>query len=121
MNKSEHSFNQLPIGDDIVFNLIDSTTIGINNGNEILNPRLSPFNSTKVFVDKLANTFLRIVYPEQIFKEGMKAKVLEPGKKWVTGIIRLRLVIEFIPEEPENNNKTGQLDSTLDDLRNIQL
>ena len=120
MNESEQAYKQLPVGDDIIFNLIDTTTIGAGSY-EILNPGLNPFSSTKEFVDKLARYFISMLYPSNIYGEGIKAKVLEPGKKWVTGIVRLRLVVEFIPDEPEENNKNGQFGSTLDDIRNLKL
>ena len=120
MNAPEQPSIQLPVGDDIVFKLIEDTNIGVSGG-EILIPGSSPFISTKEFVDKLARYFLGMLYPSQIFKEGIKAKVLEPGKKWVTGMIRLRLVVEFIPDELENNGTLDKFTSSLDELRSKNL
>lgn len=120
MNAPEEPFKPLPVDDDIVFKLINDEKIGVSGG-EILNPGSNPLMSTKEFVDKLARYFISMLYPNLIFKEGIKAKVLEPGKKWVTGMIRLRLVVEFLPDEPEDNGTSGKFVSKLDDIRNINL
>ena len=58
-------------------------------------------------------------YPEELCEQGIKAEILEPGKNWVTGMIRLRLVVEFIPDEPKKNGTSNKIVSALDDIRNI--
>ena len=120
MSPPEQPYLPMPVNDDVIFKLIEDTTIGVSGG-ELLIPRPNPFISTKEFVDKLARIFLNMLYPGQIFKEGIKAKVLEPGKKWVAGTIRLRLVVEFSPDEPEDNRTSDKFVSQLDDIRNINL
>ena len=120
MNAPEQPFKPLPIDDDIVFKLIENTIINTDNG-EILNSGKNPLGTTKNFIDKLAEKFLSMLYPEEIFAEGIKAKILEPGKKWVTGTIRLRLVVEFIPDELENNGTLDKFASSLDDMRSRNL
>ncbi len=121
MSAPEKTFKPLPVDDDVVFKLIEDTEISVYSGNEIFNPRTTPLGSTKEFVDNLAKYFITRLYPDKVFKEGIEAKILEPGKKWVKGIIRLRLVVEFSPDEPENNGTSNKIVSTLDDIRNIKL
>ena len=103
MSEPEQPFKPLPVDDDVMFKLIDDLQIGVHNHEETLvfNPRINRFGSTKHFLDNLARHFITKLYPAQIFEEGIKARVLEPEKKWVTGTIRLRLVVEFVPDEPE--------------------
>jgi KGK domain len=45
--------------------------------------------------------------------EGLPCQVLQPGKKWQEGKIRLRVIAEFVP----NDSETG-MESILDDIRN---
>lgn len=45
-----------------------------------------------------------------------KCEIIQPGKHWQTGKIRLRVVIEFCPDEPESDR---DLDSPLDDIRQM--
>ena len=52
---------------------------------------------------------------------GIKGRILEPGKQWITGMIRVRFVVEFIPDEPENNGTFNKVASQLDDIRNINI
>lgn len=121
MSAPEQPFKPLPVDDDVVFKLIEDLQIGVHGVNEFVDTRTTPFSSTKHFLDNLAKYFITRLYPDKVFKEGLKARVLEPGKKWVAGTIRLRLVVEFIPDEPENNGTTDKSVSTLDDIRNINL
>lgn len=130
MNASEQPFKPLPIDDDTVFKLINHAEIGVYDTNlnargpertPIFNPQANSFGSTKQFVDDLAKRFITKLYPDQLFKEGVKANVLEPGKKWVTGAIRLRVVVEFIPDEPKNNGTLDRFSSSLDELRSKNL
>lgn len=131
MNTPEQPFKPLPIDDDTVFKLISSPEIGVYDtyppnqyGREktsIFNSETNSFGSTKDFVDNLAKYFIAKLYPKQLFKEGVKANVLEPGKKWVKGIIRLRLVVEFIPDETESNVTLDKFSSSLDDFRSKNL
>ena len=45
--------------------------------------------------------------------QGLPCQVLQPGKKWQEGKIRLRIIAEFVP----NDSETG-MESILDDIRN---
>ena len=45
--------------------------------------------------------------------EGLPCQILQPGKKWQEGKIRLRVVAEFVPNESET-----AIESILDDIRN---
>lgn len=48
---------------------------------------------------------------EQAFIDGFECKVLQPGKKWQTGKIRIN--VEFCPDDPT------EPDSPLDDIRKM--
>ncbi len=121
MNSPEQPFKPLLIDDDTVFKLIEDKTISVKGRGEIVNPGLNSFTSNKEFIDKLANSLLCLLSPQAILEKGLKARVLEPGKTWVTGKIRLRLVVEFIPDELENNGTLDKFASSLDELRSKNL
>ncbi len=76
------------------------------------------YSSTQEIADKFVNIIADFSSNQDFLEKEIKAGVLETGKKWVTGTIRLRLVVEFIPDELENNGTSGELGSLLDDLRN---
>ena len=79
------------------------------------------YQSSKEFVDNVLQPLRDSCYPEELCEQGIKAEILEPGKNWVTGTIRLRFVVEFIADEPENNGTSDKFVSTLDDIKNINL
>ena len=65
---------------------------------------------------------------EQIFEEGVEYKVLKYGaKEWQSGKIKIKVTVEFCPDEPEEeieenseDNNSEELEtevSPLDDLR----
>lgn len=57
---------------------------------------------------------------EDWFSDGISCEVLELGtKNWQEGKIRLKLTVEFCPNQPENNENTvnDSEESPLDDLR----
>ena len=62
--------------------------------------------------------------------DGTPCEILEPGKVWRKGRVRLKVSLEFCPDEPKippseldnGSNKTSAdqpLDSSLDDIRSI--
>jgi hypothetical protein len=91
MNAPEQTFKQLPGSDDVV-KLPPSTYITIG-GNEVFSPINSPFySSTKELKDKIANPIRSYCNTATWSEDGIKVEILEPGNKWVTGKVRLRLV-----------------------------
>jgi hypothetical protein len=82
------------------------------------------YQNTKDYVSGLTTqilSFFSHVYNGQLIKQGVKVELLEPGKNWVIGHIRLRWTLEFIPDEPKNSKTSGEYLSPLDDIRNINL
>lgn len=71
----------------------------------------SLYMSSKDFVDKSRDAYQNVSHSE-LFDQGLKVTKLESGKKWITGNIRFRLVIEFVPDEPEITTE-----SFFDDIR----
>ncbi len=59
----------------------------------------------KEFVDKLKDGIYQSVSNNELFDQGIKVTKLERGKKRVTGSIRFRLVIEFVPEIREGTTR----------------
>ena len=119
MSSPEQPFKPLPVDDDVIFKLIEHTVIIATDGPEIFDTNKSPLSSTKDFVDKSLKHY--IDSPQESFQQGLKAKVLEPGEKWVTGSIRFCLVVEFAPDELDSNGTSDKSVSSLDDIRNINL
>ena len=44
---------------------------------------------------------------------------MEPGKAWLKGRFRLRIVLEFISDQTEENRLIGNSASSLDELRKM--
>ncbi len=51
------------------------------------------------------------------FKEGFPSRMLQPGEQWKEGKIRLRVVAEFIPDEPETIPNDRPAEPSLDTFR----
>lgn len=79
------------------------------------------YRNTKEFAGAYTESINCYFPADEIFRQGIKVELLEPGKNWVKGSIRLRLVFEFIPNELENSKTSGEYLSPLDDIRNINL
>ena len=121
MSAPEQPFKPLPVDDDVIVKLPSNTHIMVG-GQDLFRARSSSLHvSTKELKDKTANPIIDYFSPQEFFEEGIIAEILEPGKKWVKGMIRLHLALEFIPDEPENNGTSDKSVSTLDDIRNINL
>jgi hypothetical protein len=78
-------------------------------------------NITKQLNEQLGVRYLDIGH--QLFTQGKECEILKPGKGWQKGKIRIKLTIEFCPDEPEpvednghqeTNNST---ESPLDEIR----
>ena len=117
MDTPERPSVQLPVGDDVVIKITEDVKISAGNAS-IFNGAQFLYSSTQEIADKLVKFIVSYAGKDDFFGKEIKAKVIEPGKSWVTGKIRLRLVVEFIPDELENNGTSGELGSLLDDLRN---
>ena len=51
----------------------------------------------------------------QWFNQGVDCELLEAGKNWKKGKVKINIQLEFIPDEPEPEIKDN--DSVLDDIR----
>lgn len=74
----------------------------------------------------LSNHSVRIIrdrtsFDEKWFEEGKKCKILRLGAKgWESGKLRIKVSLEFCPDEPEEDievDEIDQLEDSLDDLR----
>lgn len=120
MNAPEQPSIQLPVSDDVVIKITEDVKISAGNAS-IFNGAQFLYSSTQEIADKLGKFIVSYAGKDDFFGKEIKAKVIEPGKKWVTGTIRLRLVIEFIPDELENNKTLGEPASSLDCMRSRNL
>ena len=84
---------------------------------EKINELLSSYSYT--FHEKLVNS--RIIGSNDNsavwFKEGFPSRMLQPGEHWKEGKIRLRVVAEFIPDEPEAIPNAQSIEPSLDAFR----
>ncbi|MEG4940314.1 KGK domain-containing protein [Microcoleus sp. F4-D5] len=85
-----------------------------------------PIISSGQFQTYLQNsTCLKDDIKSVLFGEGIEGEVLRFGsQRWQKGKIRVKIAVEFCPDEPEvdeapehNNSETSQPESPLDDLR----
>lgn len=56
------------------------------------------------------------------FTQGVVCKILKPGMLWQTGRIRLKVSVEFVPDEadsPQNGQSGEPLDTTLEEIRQM--
>lgn len=102
---------KLPKGTHMVF----GTTVLFDASSSTL------YTPTKELVDKVKKHLCDPLFPQEIFKQGVKVEILEPGKQWASGKLRYRLVFEFIPDEQENNKIPSVSVSPLDDIRKMNL
>ncbi|MFM7579259.1 MAG: KGK domain-containing protein [Microcystaceae cyanobacterium] len=70
-----------------------------------------------VIFSKIINSHLlgnNLKIPEEAFTEGIDCEILDANfKSWKKGKFQAKLVVEFIPDEPETN----QYESPLDEIR----
>ena len=117
MSAPEQPSIPLPVSDDVIVKITEP--VKITAGSTLLfDSAQFLYSSTKEIADKLIKFILKNTGEQDFFKEGIKAEILAPGKKWVTGTIRGRFVVEFITDEPDNNKTTSEFVSPLDDIRN---
>lgn len=100
MHNGEQTYQPLPMNDDIIVKLPEGTDIVI--GNQVFQVGTSLYNSSKVFLGKVAKYIYDNSTPH-LFIQGIKVEILKPGKQWTAGKLRCRLVFEFIPDHSQNN------------------
>lgn len=89
MNDLEQTSEPLPVDENTILKIFHGTS-------------QSPlYQSTQDFVNLM--TTEPISCNDELYQQGTKVEILEPGKQWKTGKIRLRLVFEFISDKQENN------------------
>ncbi|XWK88498.1 MAG: KGK domain-containing protein [Phormidium sp.] len=83
--------------------------LAINNQNKLPNTLFYALQEQGVKLENLAAT-------QKLLVDGLDAETLKIGAKgWQKGKIRVRVILEFEPEEPESNEP----ESPLDDLRRM--
>ncbi|MFQ3635024.1 MAG: KGK domain-containing protein [Cyanobacteriota bacterium] len=83
------------------------------------------------FNNELFNQDIRVIpydpkdkneHYEWWFTQGVACKLLKPGMLWQKGRIRLKVSVEFVPEEAENSQgaqSAETLDTTLEEIRQM--
>ena len=54
---------------------------------------------------------------EKWFTTGIASQILKPGEQWQDGHFRLRIVAEFVPDEPETIPADQPIEPSLDTFR----
>ncbi|MBD2626466.1 KGK domain-containing protein [Trichormus variabilis] len=59
--------------------------------------------------------------PDDWINNGVACQILKPGKNWQTGKLRIKVNLEFCPDDPEieQTTKSQEPESPLDDLRRM--
>lgn len=120
MSNSEFS-KPFPVDDDIIVKLPKGTVIYYGNTYLFDASSSALYTPTKELTDKVEKHLRKALGPQEIFEQGVKVELLEPGKQWTSGKLRCRLVFEFIPDEQENNKIPNESVSPLDDIRKMNL
>ena len=107
MSQSEKFSRTLPINENVVIKFDEHPKI-INGPTPIFDGTQYIYSSTKEITDKLVKHVFVGLQPQQLLNDGIKAQILEPGKNWTTGKVRLRLVVDFIADEPEMTEATTE-------------
>lgn len=93
--------------------------IGINSElmEQKINGVLSSYSRT--FHEGLINSKIIESYDQSYvwFQEGCPSRMLQPGEQWKEGKVRLRVVAEFIPNEPEIISADRPTEQSLDTFR----
>lgn len=107
MSELEQTFKVLPVDDDVVLKLPEGTVIESFNTTAFDASESPVYVSAKELNDEVLGPILDNFNNPDLVEQGVEVRLLEPGKKWVTGKICLRLLFEFIPDKPENNKTLG--------------
>ena len=116
---TENDFQHLEHEDsNAVISFNNGTTFKISKLMEKLNSFLQQFVLNSLS-EKLTQVGLGSTPNRAYFYSGVDAEILEPKSgEWKKGKVRMRVVLEFCPDEPEEikDGSTGQINS-LDDIR----
>lgn len=90
-----------------------SSTWGYSFNNELFNQEIQvvPYDPTD-----------QNEHCEWWFTRGVGCKILKPGMPWQTGRIRLKVSVEFVPDEadsPQDGQSGEPLDTTLEEIRQM--
>lgn len=107
MSELEQTFKVLPVDGDVVVKLSEGTVIESFNTTAFDASESPIYVDAKELNDKVVGSIFDNFNNLDLFEQGVEVRILEPGKKWVTGKICLRLLFEFIPNKPENNKTLG--------------
>lgn len=112
MNEEKH-FKELPKSEDTVIKLSKGTRIDFYN---ILFDAISDhtYISTRQFIDQVVARIVSMASPKELFQDGFKLELLEPGKQWKKVNLRFRVVVEYTSDEPKEIQPP---ESPLDEIR----
>lgn len=96
---------------------MDETWISLNPEEDVISRQFNSVNQIEGWpanftgIQILNYVRLKLSEKEQVLIDGFECRVLQPGKKWQTGKIRIH--IEFCPDNPT------EPDSPLDEIRKM--
>ncbi|MBD2100558.1 KGK domain-containing protein [Leptolyngbya sp. FACHB-261] len=99
MNDSKPAAKLAPVAKDAVVKLAQDVPLA--HGTTLASGQ---YLLIEEFVNSVTVRLRESVYPKELIHQGIPVTVLEPGKLWKQGSIRLRLslAVEFVPEQSEN-------------------
>lgn len=95
MSNLEQFTKPLPVDNDVIFELHETQKVINYEDSYIFNSHQSPYISTKTFVVKILEKIVQHISHQELLKSGIKIRIIEPGKNWITGKIRMRLVLNL--------------------------
>lgn len=99
--------------DDVVVNLPEGTLIESFNTTAFDASESPLYISAKELNDAVTEPFFDNFGNSELFEQGVEVRLLEPGKKWVTGKLHLRIAFEFIPDEPSGDTRPHSTDAVM--------
>ena len=120
---SENSFKQIKYeNSNAVVSFKNETTFKIKNFMEYIDGFFGESQLLDNLSEKLQESGIGTPpnYQSRYWNSGVEVEILEPQyREWKKGKMRLRVILEFCPDEPEviKNNNMEQNNNSLDDIR----
>lgn len=102
--------------DDSVISFSPYMLVRVDRFKSIIDLAFNNYNLRDTINKTFVNSELKLSWSDTWYKEGVSCEILKIGAKgWQKGKIRVRVILEFEPDEPETNEP----ESPLDDLRRM--
>ncbi|MGA9380613.1 MAG: KGK domain-containing protein [Phormidium sp.] len=110
----EYNYYLQNCGDDSVISFSPFTLVRVDRFKSVIDSAFSAYNLQDPIKKSFVNSEFKLGWSDTWYKEGVTCEILKIGAKgWQKGKIRVRVSLEFEPEEPE----IKEPESPLEDLR----